>query len=177
MRTADVCRRQGISSGKSRWSRTLLRMVTVREARRRFSVWQLSHLRTAGSGASLQPTNAPEWRELVECSRLKIWQEPPTKPVQRWADPLLETCRWFSTASRSTFGGWLRKVSSMGSVHKFQRPPKNEQQFKGYRPPPSSGQRGGKSARWQLRNWQKSLIAWSALVLLAVAIWGIGRLP
>jgi hypothetical protein len=61
----------------------------------------------------------------------------------------------------------------MGTVHKFKRPPKNEQQFKGYRPQIS---KAGKSARWQLRNWQQSAIAWSALVLLAVGIWAIGRL-
>jgi hypothetical protein len=65
----------------------------------------------------------------------------------------------------------------MGTVHKFKRPPKNEQQFKGYRPhgsgrPPGSG--GGKPRRWQLRDWQRSLIAWSALILLAVGIWAVG---
>ena len=71
--------------------------------------------------------------------------------------------------------GWY-KVLIMGSVHKFQRPPKNEQQFKGYRPAPPNGPRVGKSARRQLRNWQMSLIAWLALVLLAVGIWGIGKI-
>jgi len=64
----------------------------------------------------------------------------------------------------------------MGSVHKFQRPPRNERQFEGYRPATPNGPRGGKSGRWLLYNWQKSLIAWSALVLLAAGIWGIGRI-
>ena len=64
----------------------------------------------------------------------------------------------------------------MGSVHKFQRPPKNEQQFKGYRPSQANGPRGGKPARRRLRNWQMSLIAWSALVLLAAAFWGLGKI-
>jgi hypothetical protein len=63
----------------------------------------------------------------------------------------------------------------MGSVHEFKRPPKNERQFKGYRPELSNGMRSPKSARWQLRNWQKSLLAWSALVLLAVGLWLIGE--
>jgi len=79
-------------------------------------------------------------------------------------------------AFRSTFCDRLTKVLTMGSVHKFQRPPKNEQQFKGYRPVPPNGLRTGKSARWQLRNWQKSSIAWSALMLLAVGVWGIGKI-
>jgi len=64
----------------------------------------------------------------------------------------------------------------MGSVHKFKRPPKNERQFKGYRPARPDRPGSGKSPRWQLRNWQKSLIAWLVLVLLAAAIWGIGRM-
>lgn len=68
----------------------------------------------------------------------------------------------------------------MGSVHKFKRPPKNQRQFQGYRPippgGPPNGLRGGKPTRWQLRNWQKSLIAWSVLVLLAVGFWGIGKI-
>ena len=64
----------------------------------------------------------------------------------------------------------------MGSLHKFKRPPKNEQQFKGYRPKPPNEPRGGRSAGWQLRIWQKSLIAWSGLVLIAVGIWGIGKI-
>jgi hypothetical protein len=64
----------------------------------------------------------------------------------------------------------------MGTVHKFKRPPKNERQFQGYSPKPGNDQFGGKRARRQLRDWQKSLLAWSALVLVATAIWGIGRI-
>ncbi len=60
----------------------------------------------------------------------------------------------------------------MGTVHKFQKPPKNQGQFKGYRPG-SPG--GGKPPRgggfWQrLRPWQRSLIAWVGLVALATGI-------
>jgi len=70
----------------------------------------------------------------------------------------------------------MAKVLAMGSVHKFQRPPRNDRQFKGYRPATPNGPRGRKSESWLLYNWQKSLIAWSALVLLAAGIWGIGRI-
>jgi len=64
----------------------------------------------------------------------------------------------------------------MGSVHKFKRPPKNKQQFRGYRPQPSKGAVNGKLARWQLRDWQKSVIGWSVLILLATGIWIIGSI-
>lgn len=64
----------------------------------------------------------------------------------------------------------------MGTVHKFKRPPKNERQFRGYRPNLQRGKRDRKSARWQLRDWQKSVLAWSALVLLAFGIWVISKL-
>jgi hypothetical protein len=61
----------------------------------------------------------------------------------------------------------------MGTVHKFKRPPKNQQQFKGYRPEVTEA---GKSSRRRLSDWQKSVLAWSLLVLLAVGIWVIGAL-
>jgi len=61
----------------------------------------------------------------------------------------------------------------MGSVHKFKRPPKNEQQFRGYRPQPATG---GKPGRRPLRAWQMSVLAWSALLLLAMGLWAIGNL-
>jgi hypothetical protein len=64
----------------------------------------------------------------------------------------------------------------MGSVHKFKRPPKNENQFRGYRPQPPGGPGGGRPKRWKLRDWQKSAIAWSVLVLVATGIWAIGRM-
>jgi hypothetical protein len=70
----------------------------------------------------------------------------------------------------------LPKLRGMGSVHKFKRPPKNEQQFRGYRPQPPHGPRGGKPRRWQLRDWQKSVLAWLALVLVAALVWGVGKL-
>ncbi len=68
------------------------------------------------------------------------------------------------------------KGLAMGSVHKFKRPPKNEQQFRGYRPQTPNGAGSGKLARWRLRAWQKSVIAWSALLLVAAGIWALGRL-
>ena len=61
----------------------------------------------------------------------------------------------------------------MGTVHKFKRPPKNQQQFKGYRP---QGPGVGKAPRGQLRDWHKSVIAWIVLVLVAVGIWAVGAL-
>jgi hypothetical protein len=64
----------------------------------------------------------------------------------------------------------------MGTVHKFKRPPKNERQFQGYRPEPSSGLRNAKPARWQLRDWQKTLLVWSAVVLFAAGIWLVGKI-
>ena len=64
----------------------------------------------------------------------------------------------------------------MGTVHKFKRPPKNQQQFRGYRPQPAKGLAGGKPSCWQLRDWHKSVLAWSALVLLAAGIWAIGHM-
>lgn len=63
----------------------------------------------------------------------------------------------------------------MGSVHEFKRPPKNEQQFKGHRPKLPNGVRDDKSARYHLRDWQTSLLAWSAIVLVALGIWLIGK--
>lgn len=64
----------------------------------------------------------------------------------------------------------------MGTVHKFKRPPKNQQQFRGYRPRPMRGGSEGKRLRLQLRGWQRSVIAWLALILLAVGIWAGGVL-
>lgn len=61
----------------------------------------------------------------------------------------------------------------MGDVHKFKRPPKNEQQFRGYQPGLSKGSGGAKPSRWRLRDWQKSVFAWTALVLVAVGIWAV----
>jgi hypothetical protein len=63
----------------------------------------------------------------------------------------------------------------MGSVHDFKRPPKNERQFKGYWPKPSKGRLDGEPGSRQLLDWQKSLLAWSALVLFAVTIWLISK--
>jgi len=63
----------------------------------------------------------------------------------------------------------------MGTVHKFKRPPKNERQFLGYRPTPSSEMREQNSGRWQLSDWQKSLLVWSALLLFATVIWALDK--
>ena len=64
----------------------------------------------------------------------------------------------------------------MDSVNKFKRSPKNERQFQGYQLKLPNRPRGAKSARWQLRNWQKSGLTWSALVLLAAGIGVISRI-
>jgi hypothetical protein len=63
----------------------------------------------------------------------------------------------------------------MGTVHKFKRPPKNQQQFRGYQPQAQQGLgAGGKRGRWKLRDWQGSVVAWCLLVLIATIIWAIG---
>ena len=63
----------------------------------------------------------------------------------------------------------------MGTVHKFKPRPKNEKQFRGYRPAASPGPGGGRSPR-RLRGWQRTAIAWTLLILLAVGIWAITKL-
>jgi hypothetical protein len=60
----------------------------------------------------------------------------------------------------------------MGDLHKFKRPPKNEQQFKGYRPQSAKGP-ARRPDRRPLRGWQRSVIAWCVLVMLAIGIWAI----
>lgn len=60
----------------------------------------------------------------------------------------------------------------MGTVHKFKRPPKNQRQFQGYRPGGPEDPRGRGPRR--LRGWQKSLLAWSGLVLVATGLWALG---
>jgi hypothetical protein len=62
----------------------------------------------------------------------------------------------------------------MGTVHKFKRPPKNRQQFRGYRPQPPRPD-GHEPPRRRLRGWKRSAIAWSALVLLAIILWAAGE--
>jgi len=63
----------------------------------------------------------------------------------------------------------------MGSVHKFKRPPKNQQQFRGYRPQQPQQPDNRKPLR-KLPDWLRSVIAWSALILLATAIWAMNAL-
>jgi hypothetical protein len=55
----------------------------------------------------------------------------------------------------------------MGTVHKFKRPPKNERQFRGYRPKPPKPPRG---PRW----WQRSWVMWALLIAVAILL-AIGR--
>jgi hypothetical protein len=64
----------------------------------------------------------------------------------------------------------------MGTVHKFKRPPKNQKQFQGYKPGSPGGVHGAKPKRRPLRGWQRSAIAWSGLILLAIAFWAIPTL-
>lgn len=61
----------------------------------------------------------------------------------------------------------------MGDVHEFKRRPKNQQQFRGYRPKPTNGG-GGNPERRQLRGWQRSALAWLTLILVATGIWAVG---
>jgi len=63
----------------------------------------------------------------------------------------------------------------MGTVHKFKRPPKNKRQFKGYRPMSPSDHGDSASVGWQLRPWQRSLLAWLAIALFASGLWLVGR--
>lgn len=64
----------------------------------------------------------------------------------------------------------------MGTVHKFKRPPKNQKQFQGYTPRPIEGLSDKKRRRLKLRDWQASVVAWLALLLVAVGIWAVGTL-
>lgn len=64
----------------------------------------------------------------------------------------------------------------MGTVHKFKRPPKNQQQFRGYRPQAPRPPDEPVPQRRKLPNWLRSVIAWSALILLATAIWAANAL-
>lgn len=64
----------------------------------------------------------------------------------------------------------------MGTVHKFKRPPKNQQQFRGYRPQLPQRPDDRKPQRQQVPDWLLSVIAWSGLVLLATAIWAANTL-
>jgi len=66
-------------------------------------------------------------------------------------------------------------LAAMGTVHKFKRPPKNQEQFRGYRPKLAQSTVGAKPRR-RLSGWQRSVIAWLGLILLAAGIWGIGAL-
>ncbi len=65
---------------------------------------------------------------------------------------------------------------AMGDVHKFKRPPRNQQQFRGYQPQPRDNDGRAKPARRLWRGWQKNVIAWSALLLVATGIWALGKL-
>lgn len=65
---------------------------------------------------------------------------------------------------------------TMGTVHKFKRPPKNERQFRGYQPKSGTGNPRVAPAKWQLRPWQRSLLAWSSLAMVATGMWGVGKL-
>ncbi|GGC14022.1 hypothetical protein GCM10011494_36040 [Novosphingobium endophyticum] len=64
----------------------------------------------------------------------------------------------------------------MGTVHKFKRPPKNQQQFRGYRPQQPLRPDDRKSPRREVPAWLRSVIAWSALILLATVIWAASAL-
>ncbi len=64
----------------------------------------------------------------------------------------------------------------MGTIHKFERPPKNENQFKGYRPLGlPTPQRNVRIWR-RLRPWQRAVIAWVLLIAVAAGIVGVRAL-
>lgn len=63
----------------------------------------------------------------------------------------------------------------MGTVHKFKRPPKNEKQFRGYRPSPGGGASGKAKARW-LSGWRLTAATWLGLIALATAFWFVKQL-
>ena len=57
----------------------------------------------------------------------------------------------------------------MGDVHKFRRPPKNKQQFRGY-VPSSAARKPGAGQRRPLAPWKRSVIAWAILIALATGL-------
>lgn len=57
----------------------------------------------------------------------------------------------------------------MGSVHDFKRKPKNQGQFKGYRPKAPKPPRG---PRW----WQRTWVMWALLLGLSAALVGLKAL-
>ena len=77
--------------------------------------------------------------------------------------------------ARSTCRADSAKPQAMGTIHKFKRP-SNKQQFRGYKPGLPGGPGAGKPLRRQLRGWQRSVIAWTVLILLAGGIWGISAI-
>ncbi len=64
----------------------------------------------------------------------------------------------------------------MGTIHKFKRPPKNENQFKGFRPSGSGSPVRGPGLWRKLRPWQQTLLAWVLLVGVAAGIFGVRAL-
>jgi len=55
----------------------------------------------------------------------------------------------------------------MGTVHKFKRPPKNQQQFRGYRPKPPRGPRR-RTPRWWQWKWLGLLVILALAIILAL---------
>lgn len=62
----------------------------------------------------------------------------------------------------------------MGIVHKFQRRSKTYMQFQGYTPRAINRLGGKKRRQLRLRDWQASVAAWLALLLVAVGILAAG---
>jgi endonuclease YncB( thermonuclease family) len=59
----------------------------------------------------------------------------------------------------------------MGTVHKFKRPPRNQQQFRGYRPKPPKGPRR-RGPRW----WQWKWLGLAVILALSVGLGMLGSL-
>ncbi|MEO5587002.1 MAG: hypothetical protein ABIQ81_04850 [Novosphingobium sp.] len=67
-------------------------------------------------------------------------------------------------------------MGKMGTVQKFKRPPKNHMQFQGYTPRRINGLGDKKRRLFRLRDWQASVAAWLALLMVTVGIWAEGNL-
>lgn len=68
------------------------------------------------------------------------------------------------------------KTHAMGTIHKFKRPPKNESQFKGFQPLGPATPKRAPGRRQKLQPWQRGLLAWTLLIMIAAGIVGVRML-
>lgn len=170
-RTSSGCSIQFISGGAPCWGRQGRRETRRLPLESASVMWSISGLGWSTFGF----WGTVLWL-LVGNAQKQKYPLSPTKRTHRWAVPVPRTPFDQPThCDRLSAVGCL-KVLAMDSVNKFKRSPKNERQFQGYQLKLPNRPRGAKSARWQLRNWQKSGLTWSALVLLAAGIGVISRI-